>query len=299
MKILLAMDTSPASQIALEQVVARPWPLGTTLEILTVVEPSHLWTTSEVAEEAKRRADETVQRGVEKLRASGWETTGVVVSGDPKTVILDRAESTGADFVMVGSHGASALTRFLLGNVAAAVLRYAPCSVEVVRATVRQKRNQSGTRVLLATDGSKGSQLAAHSIAERGFPAGAEIRILSVVELVFPVAQTFNEPIFVDSALMESFRTEAAKRSKDGVATAAQILSGHGLTVSESISALGESPKAVILDEASRWGADLIVLGSHGNRGLDRFLLGSVSEAVALHAACSVAVIRKRRSLTG
>lgn len=55
----------------------------------------------------------------------------------------------------------------------------------------------------------------------------------------------------------------------------------------------------MILDEATHWGADLIVVGSHGRRGVDRFLLGSVSEAVALHAACSVEVIRKRNSLTG
>ena len=83
-------------------------------------------------------------------------------------------------------------------------MRYVPCSVEVVRAKARQRGSQSGTRVLLATDGSKGSQLAARSLAERGFPAGTEIRILSVVELVFPLAQAFKEPIFVDSALMES-----------------------------------------------------------------------------------------------
>jgi nucleotide-binding universal stress UspA family protein len=55
---------------------------------------------------------------------------------------------------------------------------------------------------------------------------------------------------------------------------------------------LGE-PRAVILDTAKTWGANLIVLGSHGRRGMDRFLLGSVSEAVAIHAHCSVEVIRK------
>jgi nucleotide-binding universal stress UspA family protein len=57
---------------------------------------------------------------------------------------------------------------------------------------------------------------------------------------------------------------------------------------------LGE-PCGVILDTAKKWGADLIVLGSHGRRGLDRFLLGSVSEAVAIHAACSVQVVRGRQ----
>jgi nucleotide-binding universal stress UspA family protein len=54
---------------------------------------------------------------------------------------------------------------------------------------------------------------------------------------------------------------------------------------------LGE-PRTMILDTAKTWGADLIVLGSHGRRGMDRFLMGSVSEAVAIHAHCSVEVVR-------
>jgi nucleotide-binding universal stress UspA family protein len=51
-------------------------------------------------------------------------------------------------------------------------------------------------------------------------------------------------------------------------------------------------PRALILDTAEAWGADLIVVASHGRRGLDRFLMGSVSEAVATYARCSVEVIR-------
>jgi nucleotide-binding universal stress UspA family protein len=53
-----------------------------------------------------------------------------------------------------------------------------------------------------------------------------------------------------------------------------------------------DGPKSIIMDEAEKWGADLIVVGSHGHRGIERFLLGSVSEGVALHAKCSVEVIR-------
>jgi nucleotide-binding universal stress UspA family protein len=55
---------------------------------------------------------------------------------------------------------------------------------------------------------------------------------------------------------------------------------------------LSGDPKAVILDEAGQWGADLIVVGSHGWRGIDRLMMGSVSESVAMHAHCSVEVIR-------
>jgi nucleotide-binding universal stress UspA family protein len=51
-------------------------------------------------------------------------------------------------------------------------------------------------------------------------------------------------------------------------------------------------PKEVILDEAEKWDADLIVVGSHGYRGWQRFLLGSVSQAIASHAPCSVQIVR-------
>ena len=55
------------------------------------------------------------------------------------------------------------------------------------------------------------------------------------------------------------------------------------------------SPKKAIVEEAERWNADLIVLGAHGYSAIRRFLLGSVSHAVVLHAPCSVEVVRTRR----
>jgi nucleotide-binding universal stress UspA family protein len=71
-----------------------------------------------------------------------------------------------------------------------------------------------------------------------------------------------------------------------------RILNGGGYRVSSGAAPLSDSVHAAILEEASNWGADLIVLGSRGLRGMDRVQLGSVSEAVALHANCSVEVIR-------
>jgi nucleotide-binding universal stress UspA family protein len=57
------------------------------------------------------------------------------------------------------------------------------------------------------------------------------------------------------------------------------------------------SPRAVILDEAKCWDADLILVGSHGYRAWERFLMGSVSQAVVSHAKCSVEVVRAPKSL--
>jgi nucleotide-binding universal stress UspA family protein len=292
MKILLAMDTSGASQTALEEILARPWPAGTSFEVISVVEPSHLWATSEVAQQSARCAEGVVQRAITRLKLTDQNATGFALPGDPKTVILDRARSAGADFIVVGSNDVSTLTRFLLGNVAATVLRYAPCSVEVVRARARGAQ-RGNMKVLLAADGSEYSLRAAHSIANRPWPTGTEVRVLSAVELILPTTRVFLEPPFFDSAFVETARAEAMQRAQDAIAQSRQILSASGLDVSESMSVLLETPKAIILDEAARWGADLIVLGSHGRHGVDRFLLGSVSEAVAMHATCSVEVFRK------
>ena len=52
-------------------------------------------------------------------------------------------------------------------------------------------------------------------------------------------------------------------------------------------------PKSVIIDTVARWDADLIVIGAHGADALERFLIGSVSDAVARHAPCSVQIVRQ------
>jgi nucleotide-binding universal stress UspA family protein len=93
---------------------------------------------------------------------------------------------------------------------------------------------------------------------------------------------------------IDELRDEAMKRAQVAIAAAMDILATAGVRVSESLSVLLKSPKEVILDEASQWGADLIVVGSHGRRGIDRFLMGSVAESVASHAGCSVEVARAR-----
>ena len=84
------------------------------------------------------------------------------------------------------------------------------------------------------------------------------------------------------------------KEIRQAVAAATRIVGSTSLRVSAADPSPLVHPKEAILDEASRWNADLIVVGSHGRGGIDRFLLGSVSEAVALHATCSVEIIRQK-----
>jgi nucleotide-binding universal stress UspA family protein len=86
------------------------------------------------------------------------------------------------------------------------------------------------------------------------------------------------------------FREESLKHGEEVVREAEQPLTKAGYKVETAVEE--GAPKAKIVEDAARWNADLIILGSHGRAGMDRFLMGSVSEAVARHAPCSVQVVR-------
>lgn len=109
-----------------------------------------------------------------------------------------------------------------------------------------------------------------------------------------PTEQTPFKPLMgemgaqiVDTSALEQAELTQAKALVD---EAAQRLRVARLNVTTAVEE--GDPKSKIIDHAAQWHADLIVLGSHGRRGIDRFLLGSVSEAVSRHATCSVEIVR-------
>lgn len=119
------------------------------------------------------------------------------------------------------------------------------------------------------------------------------MRIVSVVETPAPLVA---EPYMRAS----SYFTEAEKiyrrQAEDAVEQAAAKLRGRtGGNPQVSTQVLAGSPKRTIVEEAEDWGADLIFVGSHGYRAWERLLLGSVSQAVAAHARCSVEIVRCRK----
>jgi nucleotide-binding universal stress UspA family protein len=292
MKILLAIDDSPASELAVEEVLGLPWPEGSSIEVLTVIEPAHLWETAEPVEAAHKRAKELVTNVVAGLYRGGLHVHCNVAQGDPKHVILDRADDIDPDLIVLGSHRSSAIADLFLGNVAASTLRHARCSVAIVRA--RQGELAEARKILLCTDGSAHSEAAAREIAARPWPVRSEVRVMSVVEVILPTMHALFEPPFVQSPEVQRLREDAMVRAQQAVAKAVSILAPTELTVSESISVLLDGTKNVIVKEARDWGADWIFLGSHGRRGAERFLMGSVSESVVAQAHCSVQVTRER-----
>jgi nucleotide-binding universal stress UspA family protein len=146
MKVLLAIDGSPHSHAALLEFVTRPWPIGTEVQILTVIHPSiplimeptlvvaaaHMEQTLDL----RRDAPALVEAASKMIRNAdpGISVTTKVIEGIPKNAIVQEAQDWSADLIVLGSHGYGRVRRVLLGSVAGAVVAKAPCSVQVVRA---------------------------------------------------------------------------------------------------------------------------------------------------------------------
>ena len=123
MKVLLAIDSSTASQNVVNEAAVCPWPPGTTLFVISIVDIDSRKGIPALIEDAKFAAKALVKAAAGKLTGSGYEVSSEVHLGFPRKAIPEYAEQWGADLIMVGSHGQSALTRLLLGSVAQAVLR--------------------------------------------------------------------------------------------------------------------------------------------------------------------------------
>jgi nucleotide-binding universal stress UspA family protein len=130
-------------------------------------------------------------------------------------------------------------------------------------------------RILLAIDGSKFSEAAVRTVMEQARSKRTEIRVLYVVEP--PSLLVLREMGGYDAHLEEVW-DEETKQGEALVAKVAKLLRSKGMKATAAVEQ--GDPKSKILDTASKWRAKLIVLGSHGRRGLEHFLLGSVSEAV-------------------
>lgn len=279
MKLLIAVDSATSAEVLVNAVGIRPWPEGSTAHVLSVVAdtdvPSEVWREhgyrkSAVQREMKTRGDQ-ITPVAKRLEEIGIATEVVITRGDARHLIPFFARKWSSDLIFVRAHVRKDLFHWMLGSVARAVVNDAPCTVQIVRdAGDREHALHSGRKVLFATDGSETSAAAAQAIAGRPWPEASEFRVVSV-----------EEPWTIKSSRLDA---------QEAITSAEQLLTSAGLKASGEV--LSGNAKEVILEEARKWNADLIVVGSHGRRGFKRLLLGSVSDAVAMNAHCSVVVVR-------
>lgn len=151
-------------------------------------------------------------------------------------------------------------------------------------------------KILLAVDGSECSANAVKEVATRPWPDGTGLRILSVTGI--PIPYPIPDPFLVLEAVRVNLMRDEHERLETFVEEMKGSIQSSELEKDLKIDThvIEGSPKEVIVDEAQKWDADLIVVGSHGYGNVEKFVLGSVSQAVAAHAPCSVEIVRFKKS---
>ncbi len=144
-------------------------------------------------------------------------------------------------------------------------------------------------KILLAIDNSVYSKAALDSIMARPWPKDAQFLVITVIEPVYPEYVSFHANY---GHLSQAVFDEITKSANSLISETVDILAKHFPDNKVTGEVLEGFAKEEILQMAKEHDSDLIVLGSHSRKGLNKFLLGSVSEAVSAHSPCSVEIIK-------
>jgi nucleotide-binding universal stress UspA family protein len=312
MKILIGYDGSECADAALDDLTQAGLPATGEVHVLSVAEvwlPPPPPSSYEILEEARKaQSPADLQREFAKGCAAAkevllfaerardriqtkfpdWKVSADSSCGSPAWELVAKADEWKPDLIVVGSHGRTALGRFVLGSVSQRVLTEARCSVRIARGRVEEPG--SPVRIVAGTDGSPPSDEALRAIAARNWPAGSEVKVVLVDDPLTPeflgkIIPPFEKMLEEDRQEERAWVEKISKRS-------IEILHSAGMNVS-CVVREGD-PKRELPKVAEEWGADCVFVGSAGfSNRLERFVLGSVSAAVAARSHCSVEVVRR------
>jgi nucleotide-binding universal stress UspA family protein len=292
-KILVAVDGSPTSLHALEesfklaQNEGRGAPqkvedfLGTPvwITVVSVIPPYtgdlDLVAVGGVMAAMRRPCDEALRKAQELAEKQRALIKTVCEEGEPHERIIDLAQAENCDLIVIGRRGLRRLERVLVGSVTARVIGYSPIDVLVVT----RDTNVGFKKVLIATDGSRYSELAKKRAIDFAGSYGGELVAVSAVdvpsELYAESPKTVEELVNKARSYVEAIKNEAGQT---GIKTEVIVREGEAYRV--------------ITDTARETSANIIVMGSHGRTGLKRLLMGSVTEKVIGHTPCPVLVVK-------
>ena len=304
MRILLAVDGSRSADRARDLVAAMPWEEGGRVRIVSVAPTrSDLlgvpWGMSappdadQLEDEVLRIHRDALATAEREIRCARCDLViePILVRGRAASVIVDQARDMEADLVVVGHRGMGRWESMLLGSVSAEVVDHSPCPVLVAR------DDQLGP-VILADDGSPHARTAECVIMRWPLFAGLPVRVVTVAEDGFPYAAAVAPLLYTDTmtGYTESVEVEREERRAECEA-AAERLRKAGF---DATAELREGdPAHQIVACAREHEAGIIVVGTRGQTGLRRLILGSVARNVLLHAPCSVLVVREGARLNG
>lgn len=282
--ILFPTDGSDGTAVALEHALDIAATNDATLYLLNVADTTRDSVTrirGEIVDTLEREGEHVVREAADRARERGVEAVTEVLQGQPSRTIVEYADARDVDVVVMPTHGGG-LTRLLLGSTTERVVRRATVPV----LTIRPDDTRPGypyRNVLVPTDGSDCARRALETGVDVATVDGAALHVLSVVD-------TANLGIDV-RANVQTEQLEAG--ANEVVRAAVEFAEDAGV---ESVVGTVESGPSIhrsILSYVDEHDVDLVVVGTHGRTGLDRYVLGSVTQKLLRTAPVPVLIVRQ------
>jgi nucleotide-binding universal stress UspA family protein len=279
-RVLVPVDGSDESARALEQGVAFARAVDANLDVVTVVDVRDLDTAADVPSK-EAAGEDLVAETLAQVDTDGVPVTTAVERGVPDETIRTYATDHDVDLVVMGTHGRTGVRRFVLGSVTEKVLRLSDVPVLVVHVGDAD-HGVPYEDILVPTDGSEGAAAAIDPAAALATIFDATVHVVSVVD---------TSTATIEAGAWDMVGDSLQVAAEDAVAETEAALADRGVQSVETAVRPG-SPYRVLREYVTANDLDLVVMGTHGRSGIERYLLGSVTEKLVRTSPTPVLTVR-------
>jgi len=283
-KLLFPTDGSDGAAAVFDHVLDVAEAHDATVHVLNVADTTRESVTQvqgRVVDALEQAGAETVREAATRASDRGVPTVTEVLQGEPYRTIVDYAETYDVDLVIMPTHGRRGLERFLLGSTTERVVRRSEAPVLTIRPDDDVTVRYPYRRILVPTDGSDPASAALDVGLGVADAASAAVHLLSVVDVT-------SLGVDVRADLQTAALEESAHEIVDRAAERATAAGFEPTTAVE----FGGSVTRVIRSYVTANDVDLVVVGTHGRTGFDRYVLGSVAEGLVRTAPVPVLTVR-------
>ena len=283
--ILFPTDGSEGASIAFEHVLDIADEHDARVHILNVADTTRdsvVRIQRDVVDVLADEGERVVESAADRARDRGVATVTAVLQGEPYRTIVEYAADRDIDVVVMPTHGRSGLERLLLGSTTERVVRRSTVPVLTINPSDESAITYPYRNVLVATDGSDCANHALKTGIEVASATDAALHLLTVVlvgSLGFDVRSTVQ---------MDTLEEHANDVLDEATARAARA----GIEPTDTRIEFAASESQAIRTDIETHDVDLVVVGTHGRTGFDRYLLGSVTEQLIRTADVPVLTVR-------
>ncbi|WP_236621969.1 universal stress protein [Novipirellula maiorica] len=295
MRVLLANDSSQHSKAAADYLLSLPFRRPIDLDIVSAVVPPMMIDSGTMLmptdlglfiDEECEAAKQRVQQTATGLNGPVHSLQTHVPVGSPSTELLNVAEETDADLIVLGAVGHSALQRVLLGSISDYVATHSGTSTLIVRPLRESSQAPSLRKIVIALSGRPEDQRMVDWLRPFKWAGGIEVHLVRILHINSFYRQDIRQKA-------SEFWTDYLKQANAHMLGLESAIQEMGLDT-ETHLVEGDHIGETLVEYADEHGGDLMMIGDSDSGLLTRVFLGSTSRYVLRHAHCSVLIVRDK-----